>query len=304
MHRLTLNNGEFHLNTITRPNSPELDAILGQPFECLDKGFVRVIDYMGNDAAIVQMARVSYGEGTKTVNEDRGLIRYLMRHDHTSPFEGCELKLHLKMPIFIARQWIRHRMASLNEYSGRYSVMKDEFYFPHQANIAVQSEENKQGRGAAMDIETAERFLETLQGACTHSYADYQDAIEAGVSREVARIGLPLNLYTEFYWKIDLHNLLHFLRLRADSHAQYEIRVYAETIKDIVRQWVPHTYEAAVDYRFNAVKLSAGAIDAVRHLITNTTGKDLALFIRMLEENGIRGRELKETKAIFGILEA
>ena len=290
------------MSKITRPSVAALDAILGDQIKCLDKGFVRVIDYMGDDASIVQMARVSYGDGTKTVNEDRGLIRYLMRHDHTSPFEGCELKLHLKMPIFIARQWIRHRMASLNEYSGRYSVMKDEFYFPEVKDVAVQSETNKQGRGEAMDVETAAVFLNNLAVTCADAYMQYDEAIENGVSREISRIGLPLNLYTEFYWKIDLHNLLHFLRLRADSHAQYEIRVYANVIKNIVNTWVPLTAEAAEDYRFNAVKLSAGAIDAIRHLITNTTGNDLAIFIRMLEENGIKGRELAEVKATLGIL--
>ena len=244
---------------LARPCSPALDAILGRRFDVLDHGFVRVIDYMGDDAAVVQAARVSYGEGTTTTRSDRGLIDYLMRHRHTTPFEMCELKLHVKLPIFVARQWIRHRMANVNEASARYSVMDREFYLPKAESVALQARDNKQGRGAAVDPHTAASFIEVLTNVSLSARDDYDGALEAGIARELARIGLTLNTYTEWYWKIDLHNLLHFLRLRSDGHAQAEIRAYADVIGDVVEQWVPHTWAAWVEHVRDAPRLSASA---------------------------------------------
>jgi len=244
---------------LTRPHSPALDALLGHRFDVLDHGFVRVIDYMGDDAAVVQAARVSYGEGTTTTRSDRGLIDYLMRHRHTTPFEMCELKLHVKLPVFVARQWIRHRMANVNEASARYSVMTREFYLPLPESVALQARDNKQGRGAAVDPHTAASFIEVLTNVSAQAREDYDGALEAGIARELARIGLTLNTYTEWYWKIDLHNLLHFLRLRSDSHAQAEIRAYADVIGNVVEQWVPHTWAAWVEHVRDAPRLSASA---------------------------------------------
>ncbi|NOZ60133.1 MAG: FAD-dependent thymidylate synthase, partial [Calditrichaeota bacterium] len=232
-------------NKIERPSSPELDAILGKQFKCLDRGFVRLIDYMGSDAAIVQAARVSYGEGTKKVRQDRGLIRYLLRHQHTSPFEMVEFKFHCKMPIFVARQWIRHRTASVNEYSLRYSQALDEFYLPEPQMIRKQSASNRQGRDdETVPPEIRREVLEILKKHHSEAWEDYEKLQEMGIARELARIHLPISLYTEWYWKINLHNLLHFLKLRLDSTAQYEIRVYAEKIADIVKMAVPITWEA------------------------------------------------------------
>src|SRR5438105_1339235 len=220
-----------------RPTVPALEALLFQPIEVLDHGFVRVIDYMGDDAAIVQAARVSYGRGTRRVSEDSGLIRYLMRHWHSTPFEMAEIKYHVKLPIFIARQWIRHRTANVNEYSARYSKLQDEFYLPSPDQLGIQSSANRQGRGAVLDADQAARVLDLLREDAARCYRDYAwmlneddagekvDADRAGLARELARINLTLNTYTEWYWKTDLHNLMHFLRLRADAHAQYEIRV-------------------------------------------------------------------------------
>src|SRR5687767_5917147 len=220
----------------TRPAVPELDAILGEPHPVLDHGFVRVIDYLGNDAAIVQAARVSYGEGTKTLREDEGLIRYLVRNKHTSPLEMAEIKFHCKMPIFIARQWVRHRTASINEYSGRYSVMSSDFYVPEQ--FKSQDAKNRQGSGDALDKSVNQLLQDWTIKNSMECYALYERMLAEGASRELARMILPVNFYTEWYWKIDLHNLLHFLTLRGDAHAQYEIRAYADVIAEIVRRWV------------------------------------------------------------------
>lgn len=233
------------------------NEILGKEYHCLDKGFVRLIDIMGDDSSIVQAARVSYGKGTKTIREDRALIRYLMRHSHTSPFEMVELKFHVRLPIFVARQWIRHRTANVNEYSGRYSEMPDDFYIPEKSQIRTQSEVNKQGRSdEKIDEATANQVLHSMEKFQEESYNEYKNYIELGVAREIARINLPLSSYTEWYWKIDLHNLFRFLKLRLDPHAQYEIRVYAETIASILKQILPISYEAFEDYILNSVTFS------------------------------------------------
>lgn len=236
---------------------PEAEALIDQEIKVLDKGFVRLVDYLGGDARIVQSARVSYGAGTKTVREDRGLINYLMRNDHTSPFEQVILTFHTKMPIFVARQWVRHRTARLNEISGRYSVMTDEFYVPDASEIRTQSEVNKQGRSDDhVDPQQASEWLETLENDQREVYKHYEEMIEGGLARELARINLPLSLYTEWYWQIDLHNLFHFIHLRADAHAQYEIRVFAEALAQCARAVAPLAYEAFEEHRVHAVKLS------------------------------------------------
>jgi thymidylate synthase (FAD) len=264
---------------MTRAASEYLNSIIGTQFPILDQGHVRVIDYMGNDAAVVQMARCSYGAGTTTMNEDEGLIRYLMRHRHTSPFEGCELKLHIKMPIFVARQWIRHRMASPNEYSGRYSLMKDEFYLPDLERLGRQSTTNKQGTSdQGYSAEDAALILDNLKGSGKTAFENYAWLVsdEVDLARELARINLPLSTYTEMYWKIDLHNLLHFLSLRMDSHAQYEIRVYADLIGSIVEQWMPMTWKAFEDYRLNGVTFSAIEMKVLKDLLWDFDADDLA----------------------------
>ena len=252
--------------TFARAASP-LDAILGKSFPVLDHGFVRVVDYMGNDSSIVQMARVSYGEGTKAPSDDRSLIRYLMRHDHTSPFEGCEIKLHVKLPIFVARQWIRHRTVNVNEVSGRYSILKDEFYMPAAERLGRQSVTNKQGTGEGYAGAEAASLLNWMESSAKESFETYGDLTgeAADLSRELARIVLPLSTYPEWYWKIDLHNLFHFMRLRADSHAQQEIRDYAVVLEHIANTWVPNAYEAYVDYRRDAVKFSRVEMELLRH---------------------------------------
>jgi thymidylate synthase (FAD) len=242
--------------------------LLGKQFNVLDQGFVRLIDYMGSDAAIVQAARVSYGAGTRKISEDRGLIRYLMRQRHTSPFEMVEFKFHVKLPIFVARQWIRHRTANVNELSGRYSVMKEEFYVPADENIGLQSKDNKQGRSLdEVPPELKAKFVEWLNQTQEANFAVYQELVDAGLARELARINLPLSLYTEWYWKIDLHNLLHFLRLRLDAHAQLEIRSYAEVMAQMVRTVCPLAYEAFEDYVLNAVTFSAPEQTALKPLL-------------------------------------
>lgn len=293
-------------SVFARPTAP-IDAILGDAIDVLDHGFVRVVDYMGNDAAIVQMARVSYGEGTKTPSDDRSLIRYLMRHDHTSPFEGCEIKLHLKMPIFVARQWIRHRTANVNEISGRYSILKDEFFVPAGADLRKQSVTNRQGRADEDAYSEAQKrdILWMLSTTAGEAFAHYDRLVseEFGLSRELARIHLPLSTYTEFYWKIDLHNLFHFLRLRADGHAQQEIRAYAEVIEGLVARWVPIAFEAYVDYRRDAVKFSRMEFDALRRWIAATWPEDPeyggAGPVDFLTGLGVSDRELKEFEAKF-----
>ncbi len=230
---------ELHTATRTtrRATVPALEEILHQPLPVLDHGFVRIVDYMGDDAAVVQAARVSYGRGTRRVSEDQGLINYLMRHRHTTPFEMCEIKYHVKLPIFVARQWIRHRTANVNEYSARYSILDKEFYVPAPDHLAAQATTNRQGRGEVLDGEAAQHILTLLRGDAERAYAGYADLLNEdgaadparpALARELARINLTLGFYTQWYWKTDLHNLMHFLSLRADPHAQYEIRAYAE----------------------------------------------------------------------------
>ena len=251
-----------------RAVSEGMEAHLYLAHPVLDHGFVRVIDYMGDDAAIVQAARVSYGAGTRHVSNDEGLIRYLMRHWHSTPFEMCEVKLHVKLPVFVARQWIRHRTANVNEYSARYSILDREFYIPAPEHLAAQSTVNNQGRGAVLEGEEAARVLDTLKRDAAQAYDSYEAMLsqegQAGLARELARMNLPMNIYTQWYWKTDLHNLFHFLRLRADAHAQYEIRVYAEAIAACVRDWVPLAWAAFEDYRMGGVNLSAKAVAVLK----------------------------------------
>lgn len=282
-----------------RATSPALEDILYQPFDVLDHGFVRVVDYMGNDDAVVQGARVSYGRGTRQVQGDRGLIRYLMRHRHTTPFELAELKLHVRAPLFVTRQWFRHRTASINEYSARYSVLEREFYLPDASQISVQSAANRQGRGEIADPEIAAQVIETLRADAARSYDHYLemlnedeqgntiDPARPGIARELARINLPVGIYTQFYWKVNLWNLLHFLHLRADPHAQHEIRVYADAILDIVQRWVPTVHEAFRDYVLNGSFLSAQQIALVRAAIQSGSPVDPA-------QMGLTPRETRE----------
>jgi thymidylate synthase (FAD) len=285
-----------HSNESTRFKHPEMEKLLGQKFKILDHGFIRVIDYMGGDSSIVQAARVSYGKGTKTLSQDRGLIRYLMKHKHTTPFEMCEIKLHVKLPIFVARQWIRHRTANVNEYSARYSILDKEFYIPER--LAEQSKLNNQGRGLALNSEIENDYLEIIKNFSKEAYNKYAyllnlddedkpiDANRMGVARELARIVLPTNYYTQWYWKIDLHNLLHFISLRADDHAQYEIRVYAEKIAEIVKSWTPYTYEAFEDYIMNGISLSLAEKKLIQRIIKKDKihRKEITLSTRELRE--------------------
>ena len=291
-------------NETRRPTVPALEEIIFEAIPVLDHGFVRVIDYMGDDAAVVQAARVSYGRGTRRTSEDRGLIRYLMRHHHTSPFEMCELKLHVKLPIFVARQWIRHRTANVNEYSGRYSVLDKEFYLPEPRHLAAQSSANRQGRDAILDAAEAEQVLQILRDDAERTFGHYRwmlndaddpdaDPNRNGVSRELARIGLGLSTYTQWYWKVDLHNLLGFLRLRADPHAQHEIRAYAEVMLDLVRRWTPVTHEAFVEYRLDAMSLSATAAAMVRRALAGERPT--------FETSGLTRREWEEVAARLGL---
>jgi thymidylate synthase (FAD) len=270
--------------------NPRAEEILDKEFPCLNAGFVRLVDYMGGDESIVEAARVSYGKGTKTLNEDRGLIRYLMRHLHTTPFEMVELKFHVKLPIFVARQWIRHRTANVNEYSGRYSVMKDEFYVPDRGAIHFQSLRNKQGRAEGdVPAELREKVLEILTSSQQQMYKEYETMLESDIARELARINLPLSLYTEWYWKIDLHNLFHFLRLRIDPHAQYEIRVYGEAMAGITKLVAPMAWEAFEDYMLKSEKFS--------RLELALLGKHLdrsAFTSAYLESQGLGKREAEE----------
>jgi thymidylate synthase (FAD) len=247
---------------------------------------------------------VSYGKGTRRVQDDAGLINYLMRHRHTTPFEMCEIKYHVKLPIFVARQWIRHRTANVNEYSARYSILDKEYYIPAPDQLATQSHSNRQGRGAVLDGDEASEVLEMLRGDAERCYADYErmlnedregkpvDDGRAGLARELARMNLTLNTYTQWYWKIDLHNLLHFLSLRADPHAQYEIRVYAEAMLETVRRWVPITFDAFTNYRMGGVHLSASALDVVKRLIAGeAVGQD---------QSGLSKREWRELMTVLG----
>jgi thymidylate synthase (FAD) len=256
-----------------------LEEILYESLPVLDHGFVRVVDYMGDDAAIVQAARVSYGRGTRKVSEDRGLINYLMRHRHTTPFEMCEIKYHVKLPIFVARQWIRHRMANVNEYSARYSILDNEFYLPRPEHLAAQSTTNAQGRDEVLDPAAAQQVLDLLRDHAARAYRGYAellnedaagtplDPARPGLARELARINLSLGFYTQWYWKTDLHNLMHFLSLRADPHAQYEIRAYADVILDTLARWVPMAHAAFLEYRMNAALISATGLAVIRRLI-------------------------------------
>src|ERR671912_379785 len=287
-----------------RPSVPALEEILFQALPVLDHGFVRVVDYMGDDAAVVQAARVSYGRGTKKVSEDRGLVNYLMRHRHTTPFEMCEIKYHVKLPIFVARQWIRHRTANVNEYSARYSILDREFYIPRPEHLAAQSGSNRQGRGAVLDGTEAARVLDLLRSDAAQTYGHYAEMLNEaadgapldpsrqGLARELARMNLTLNTYTQWYWKADLQNLLHFLALRADSHAQYEIRAYAEAMLRSVEAWVPMAYEAFRDYRMGAVTLSAQMLGVVRRMVAGEAVSP--------EGSGLSKREWRELMDMLG----
>ncbi len=278
-----------------RATVPGMEAHLYTAYPVLDHGFVRVIDYMGDDAAICQAARVSYGKGTKSVQNDEGLIRYLMRHWHSTPFEMCELKLHVKLPVFVARQWIRHRTANVNEYSARYSILDREFYIPAPEHLAAQSEVNNQGRGAALEGAEAARVLEYLKADSARAYDHYEEMIgqdgQQGLARELARMNLPANIYTQWYWKVDLHNLLHFLRLRADAHAQYEIRVYADEMCKLVADWVPFAFRAFEDYRMGGATLSATALDCIRRMIAGESVTQ--------ETSGMSKGEWREFKGVL-----
>lgn len=276
-----------------RATVPAIEDRLYTLHPVLDQGFVRIIDYMGDDGAIVQAARVSYGKGTKAARNDAGLIRYLMRHRHSTPFEMCEIKFHMKMPIFVARQWIRHRTANVNEYSARYSVLDREFYVPELENMAAQSTINNQGRGDVLGEKRAQEVLELLKADASRSFdlydsllVDGADNEPKGLARELARMALPLSTYTQWYWKIDLHNLLHFLALRADPHAQYEIRVYAELMLDMVRDWVPNACAAFEDYRIGNFDLSKSMLGVVKAWVR---GEDVSQ-----ESSGLSAREWRE----------
>jgi len=282
--------------TTLRAVSDGMEAHLYHAHPVLDHGFIRVVDYMGDDAAIVQAARVSYGAGTKHVQNDEGLIRYLMRHWHSTPFEMCEVKLHVKLPVFVARQWIRHRTASVNEYSARYSILDREFYIPAPEQLAAQSSVNNQGRGEVLQGAEAARVLDLLKSDANRAYDHYEAMLsqdgQQGLARELARMNLPANIYTQWYWKVDLHNLFHFLRLRADTHAQYEIRVYAEAIAACVRDWVPLAYAAFEDYRMGGVNLSGKAVAVLK--------RRLAGEVVTQETSGMSKGEWREFEGIWG----
>ncbi len=279
-----------------RAVAPGMEQHLYEAKPVLDHGFVRVVDYMGDDAAIVQAARVSYGAGTKKARDDSGLIRYLMRHWHSTPFEMCEIKLHVKLPVFVARQWIRHRTANVNEYSARYSILDREFYIPEPDALAAQSVVNNQGRGETLEGAEAERVLRMLKDDAGRAYDHYEEMLsqdgQKGLARELARMNLPANVYTQWYWKVDLHNLFHFLRLRADAHAQYEIRVYADAICEMVKDWVPAAYGAFEDYRMGGVQLSGKGVEVVR--------RRLAGEVVTQESSGMSMGEWREFEAVFG----
>ena len=285
-------------NKTKRVVAPELEKILYDAISVLDHGFVRVIDYMGDDTSIVQAARVSYGKGTKKVSTDSGLIKYLMRHWHSTPFEMCEIKYHVKLPIFIARQWIRHRTANVNEYSARYSILDKEFYLPKNENLAAQSKSNRQGRGEVLQGEQAKKVLSLLKNDAERTYENYEtmlnerydgsvvDEKETGLARELARMNLTLNTYTQWYWKTDLLNLMNFLRLRADHHAQYEIRAYADVMLDTLKRWVPITYDAFMDYRVGGTEVSSKGKKIIQKLISGEKVE--------VEQSGLSKREWNE----------
>ena len=290
-------------NTTKRVTSSELEKVLYEAIPVLDHGFVRVIDYMGDDSSIVQSARVSYGKGTKKVSTDEGLIRYLMRHWHSTPFEMCEIKYHVKLPIFIARQWIRHRTANVNEYSARYSILDKEFYIPAKEQLSAQSTNNRQGRGDLITGQQADEVLKILKDDAVRTYDNYEkmlnerfdgtviDEKKSGLARELARMNLTLNSYTQWYWKTDLLNLMNFLFLRGDSHAQYEIRVYAEKMLDTVKKWVPITHAAFLDYRVGAAHLSSKGLKIVKSMIN---GNKVSY-----EDSGLSKREWNELMEVI-----
>jgi thymidylate synthase (FAD) len=290
-------------NYTKRVTSPELEKVLYEAIPVLDHGFVRVIDYMGDDSSIVQSARVSYGKGTKKVSTDEGLIRYLMRHWHSTPFEMCEIKYHVKLPIFIARQWIRHRTANVNEYSARYSILDKEFYIPAKEQLSAQATNNRQGRGDLITGQQADEVLKILKDDAVRTYDNYEkmlnerfdgtiiDEKKSGLARELARMNLTLNSYTQWYWKTDLLNLMNFLFLRGDSHAQYEIRVYAEKMLETVKKWVPITHAAFLDYRVGAAHLSSKGLKIVKSIIN---GNKVSY-----EDSGLSKREWNELMEIL-----
>jgi thymidylate synthase (FAD) len=297
-----LQSQEFKTKRVT---APELEKVLFEAMPVLDHGFIRVIDYMGDDTSIVQAARVSYGKGTKKVSTDSGLIKYLMRHWHSTPFEMCEIKYHVKLPIFIARQWIRHRTANVNEYSARYSILDKEFYLPSPEHLAAQSKNNRQGRGNIIKGDQAKKVLNLLKKDAEQTYDNYEmmlnerydgsiiDEKETGLARELARMNLTLNTYTQWYWKTDLLNLMNFLRLRVDHHAQYEIRAYADVMLDTLKKWVPITYDAFMDYRVGGTEVSAKGKIIIQKLIKGEKVN--------VEESGLSKREWNELMEAFNL---
>ncbi len=300
-----IKNQQSQENKTKRVVAAELENILYEAIPVLDHGFIRVIDYMGDDSSIVQAARVSYGKGTKKVSTDSGLIKYLMRHWHSTPFEMCEIKYHVKLPIFIARQWIRHRTANVNEYSARYSILDKEFYLPEPNHLAAQSKNNRQGRGDILQGEQAKKVLDLLKGDAERTYDNYEnmlnerydgsviDESQNGLARELARMNLTLGTYTQWYWKTDLLNLMNFLRLRADHHAQYEIRAYADVMLDTLKRWVPITYEAFLDYRVGGTEVSSKGKKVLKKLISGDAID--------LESSGLSKREWNELMEAFEI---
>ncbi len=291
--------------TTRRACVPALEEILYQPLPVLDHGFVRVVDYMGDDNAVVQAARVSYGKGTKKVSEDRGLINYLMRHRHSTPFEMCEIKLHVKLPIFVARQWIRHRTANVNEYSARYSILDNEYYVPRPEHLAAQSKANRQGRDQVLAGKEAERVFTLLKKDAELVYEHYMEMLNegeagepldperSGLARELARMNLSLAFYTQWYWKTNLHNLMHFLSLRADAHAQYEIRVYADVMLDTLKRWCPISYDAFMEYRLGGAHLSKTGLAAIKRMIAGEKVDQ--------KSSGLNPREWRELAAVLGL---
>ena len=291
-----IKNQRNNINETRRTVSEGMEENLYLIHKVLDHGFVRVIDYMGNDTSIVQAARVSYGEGTKKSRDDKSLIFYLMRHWHSTPFEMCEVKLHVKLPVFVARQWIRHRTANVNEYSARYSILDNEFYIPKSENLASQSKSNNQGRGDVLVGEEANEVIQILKNDSLRSYKSYEEMLsnenKKGLARELARMNLPTNIYTQWYWKTDLHNLFNFIRLRNDQHAQYEIRVYAEKIAELVKKWVPFAFEAFEQYQLNSSHLSSNGLSCIKRLMN---GEDVSQ-----DNSGMGKREWKEFCEIIG----
>ncbi len=292
-------------NKTKRVTAADLEKILYEAKPILDHGFVRVVDYMGNDTSIVQAARVSYGKGTKKVSTDSGLIKYLMRHWHSTPFEMCEIKYHVKLPIFIARQWIRHRTANVNEYSARYSILDKEFYLPSSEHLAAQSQSNRQGRGDVLEGDHAKKVLDLLKNDAERTYGNYEEMLnerydgtvidknKIGLARELARMNLTLNTYTQWYWKTDLLNLMNFLRLRADNHAQYEIRAYADAMLDTLKKWVPITYEAFMDYRVGGTEVSKKGKLVIQKMIK---GEEISI-----DQSGLSKREWNELMEAFDL---